>query len=40
MRGLIIATCQVKEKKFDVNFYLNVRFRLRIGIDPVIALKM
>jgi hypothetical protein len=23
---LIIATCQDKEKKIDVNFYLNVRF--------------
>ena len=27
---LIITTCQDKEKKIDVNFYLNVRFRIYI----------
>jgi len=36
MRGLIIATRQDKEeKKIDVNFYLNVRFRFRICMSLI-----
>ena len=37
MRGLIIATCQDKEKKIDVNFYLNVRFRICMSLIPLQA---
>jgi len=36
MRGLIIATCQDKEKKIDVNFYLNVRFHFRIFMSLIL----
>jgi hypothetical protein len=38
MRGLIIAMRQDKEKKIDVNFYLNVRFHFRICM-PLIPLQ-
>jgi hypothetical protein len=32
MRGLIIAMHQDKEKKIDVNFYRNMRFRFRMSL--------
>jgi hypothetical protein len=35
MRGLNIAMRQDKEKKIDVNFYLNVRFRFRICMSLI-----
>ena len=38
MRGLIIATRQDKEKEIDVNFYLNVRFRICMSLIPLQAM--
>jgi hypothetical protein len=38
MGGLIIATCQDKEKEIDVNFYLNVRFRICMSLIPLQAM--
>jgi len=35
MQGLIIAKRRDKEKKIDVNFYLSVHFRFRIGTCTV-----
>ena len=35
MRGLIIATRQDKEKKIDVNFYLNMHFHFRICMSLI-----
>ena len=35
MQGLIIATHLDKEKKIDVNFYLNVNFRFCICMSLI-----
>ena len=35
MQGLIIATHLDKEKKIDVNFYLNMRFHFRICMSLI-----
>jgi hypothetical protein len=37
MRGLIIVMHQDKEKKIDVNFYWNMRFRFCMSLIPLQA---